>query len=184
MSNKPVVKQKKMKVVGTQQYANPYTGELEEFQVIRMEDRDFNFEKIWLAHILEALEAVGNKKIKVLNTLLELKNSDNLIIAKQDDIALRASVSRPVVNETINILVEANFIKKVQNGVYQINPEVMFKGNNQKRMRILLDYTKDGSTTKETKVADNPEQFLLTDTTIGDQIPAGTTAEDWVEIDG
>ena len=50
------------KVIGTQAYINKDTKEVENFEVIQMEDRDFNFEKIWLAHILEAIDSIGNKK--------------------------------------------------------------------------------------------------------------------------
>jgi len=154
---------KKMKVVGSQEYINKETGELEKMQVIKMEDRDFNFEKLWLVHILDALEAVGNQKIKVMNTLLKMKNSDNLIIASQAKIGEVANVSKPVVNETIGLLVDSNFLKMVQKGVYMINPDVMFKGGKNNRMNVLLEYTKNDNENQQTLIASNPDQTVITE---------------------
>ena len=62
---------KKVKVIGSEEYINSRTGEVETFNVIRIEDRDFNFHKIWLAHVLDAIDELGNAKIKVLTYLLE-----------------------------------------------------------------------------------------------------------------
>ena len=47
---------KKVKVVGRAEYTNNSTGEVEDFQVVRLEDRDFNFHKIWLEHIINSLD--------------------------------------------------------------------------------------------------------------------------------
>lgn len=132
----------KMTKIGTQQFVNKDTGEVETFNIIEEHDQDFNFEKIWLGHLLESLEVLGNAKIKVLNHLLAIKNSDNQIIATQRQLANDVGVSVPVVNETIKKLVQANAIVQVTNGVLMLNPEVIFKGKHEKRMNILLRYSK------------------------------------------
>jgi hypothetical protein len=141
MSSKKTTKTKQL-VVGKQQYINSETGLVEDFNVIKTEDTDFNFQKIWLAHLLEALDIVGNRKIKVLNWMLENKNSENQILGTQREIAQSVSVSVPVVNETIKMLMSVKALKKVRNGVYVLNPDIMFKGYNQKRMNLLLQYEK------------------------------------------
>ena len=43
---------KRVKVVGTETYIKQDTGELREMQVIDIEERDANFHKLWLGHIL------------------------------------------------------------------------------------------------------------------------------------
>jgi DNA-binding transcriptional regulator YhcF (GntR family) len=156
---------KKVKVIGEQEYFNNSTGEVENFQVISMEDRDFNFEKLWLVHILESLEAVGNKKIMVMNTLLKMKNSDNQIIGSQRQISKESGVSLPTVNETINILIDSNFIRKITNNVYMINPDILFKGGNKKRMNVLLQYKtseEDTEEFEEKQLSKDPDTFLQT----------------------
>ena len=37
-------------------------------------------------------------------------------------------------------LIDSNFLKVVQNGVYQVNPDILFKGGKTDRMNILLEY--------------------------------------------
>lgn len=131
---------KKQIIIGKQSYINPNTGEIEDFNVINTYDTDFNFEKIWLSHILESLDAIGNQKIKVLNWILSNKTSDNLIIATQRAIAENSGVSYPVVNKTLQSLVLAKALAKKQDGVYMLNPDFMFKGNGKKRMNLLLKF--------------------------------------------
>lgn len=132
----------KLTTIGKQKFINNETGEVETFNVIEEHDQDFNFEKIWLGHLLDSLEVLGNAKIKVLNHLLAIKNNDNQIIATQRSISEKVGVSLPVVNETIKKLVAAKAIKKVSSGVLMLNPEIIFKGNHNKRMNILLRYSK------------------------------------------
>jgi hypothetical protein len=155
---------KKMKIIGTETYTNASTGEIKEMQVISIEDRDFNFDKIWIVHILEALDKVGNQKIKVMNTLLRLKNRDNQIIATQRDIAKESAVSLPTVSETIRLLLDVNFLVKQANGVYMINPDVIFKGNKNNRMDVLLQYKKYDAEEDEieVKIDEDPDTYLIT----------------------
>lgn len=128
--------------IGKAEYINQKTGEIEQFNVIEEHDQDFNFQKIWLGHLLESLDVLGNAKIKVLNYLLANKNSDNQIIGTQRAIAKGVGVSLPVVNETLKKLKEVNAVKQVQTGVLMLNPEIVFQGKHSKRMNILLKYTK------------------------------------------
>ena len=43
---------KKVKVIGTETYIKQDTGEIAEMQVVKIEERDANFHKLWLGHIL------------------------------------------------------------------------------------------------------------------------------------
>jgi len=139
--------------IGKAEYINQKTGEVEQFNVIEEHDQDFNFQKIWLGHLLESLDVLGNAKIKVLNYLLANKNSDNQIIGTQRAIAKGVGVSLPVVNETLKKLKAVDAIKTVQTGVLMLNPEIVFQGKHSKRMNILLKYTK--SETIENKAKQN-----------------------------
>jgi len=138
-SKKQTTKSKAV-TIGKAEYINQETGLVETFNVITERDVDFNFQKIWLGHLLESLDIIGNKKIKVLNYLLKEKNSENLVIATQRSIAEGAGVSLPIVNETIKALKDINALKIKQQGVLMLNPDIVFKGGNQRRMNILLKY--------------------------------------------
>lgn len=131
---------KKTKVIGTKTYIDRDTGELNEMQVVSIEERDANFHKIWLGHIVQALDLIGNKKIKVVNYIMENLNSDNMFLKTQREVAEDLKISLPTVSSTFRALQESDFMKQPRNGIYQINPNVIFKGGKEKRLNILLQY--------------------------------------------
>jgi hypothetical protein len=119
-----------------------------------IKDIDFNWNKIWLGHLLDCLEVIGNKKIQIMTWLLENRNEkDNLIYATQRMIALETGASLPTVTETLTLMQDQNVLDKKRNGVYQLNPNLIFQGNSEQRMDILLSYKKtntiDGKSKEE-----------------------------------
>lgn len=131
---------KKTKVVGTETYINQKTGELCEMNVVTVEERDANFHKIWLGHIIQALEMIGNQKIKVLTFILDNLDKENQLIMTQRKIAEKSGVSYPVVSATLKALQDADLVDKINSGAYKVNPEKIFKGGHNDRMRVLFDY--------------------------------------------
>lgn len=145
---------KKTKVIGNESYINSSTGEIVDMQVIEVEDRDFNFHKIWLGHVIQALDLVGNKKIKVITHILDNLTRDNIYLGTQRQIAERAGVSVKTVNVTIKSLIESNFLKIETQGAYRINPDVIFSGRMDRRLNILYKYYQIGNDNKKS----HPEQ--------------------------
>lgn len=131
------------KVIGSQTYINKETGEFENFQVIELEDKDFNFEKIWLTQMAMALDLVGNCKIHVLTYLFENKNNDNIVMANQRKMASDIGVSLPTITATLKLLKDANLISCPQQGCYRLNPNMLYKGYSKNRMNILLQFNKE-----------------------------------------
>lgn len=150
------------KVIGTQAYINKDTKEVENFEVIQMEDRDFNFEKIWLAHILEAIDSIGNKKLRVVRYLLENRSkNNNIILGTIRSIAKDCGVGTQCVQTTIAALIESNFMTRIQQGAYQINPAIIFKGRSKSRMNILYQYRSNRSNKNTAKdKTDKPETII------------------------
>lgn len=135
-----ITRRDKTRVVGKQTYLNQATGEVVEMNVIESKSSDFNFEKIWFSHILQALDCLGSKKIKVVSWLLENKDNKNMIIATQRKIAESCHVSLQTVADVMRILISADVIRMEQQGVYMLSPDVVFKGDNRQRMNILIKY--------------------------------------------
>lgn len=131
---------RKSKVIGSQKFTNNATGEIEDMQVISVEDRDFNFHKIWLEHVLVSLDLISNQKTKVAFWILENLDSNNRFVGTQRGIAQKLTVSKTTVNETLKVLVQSNLMIKEQTGVYRINPQVIFRGAFSKRMNVLIQY--------------------------------------------
>ncbi len=119
------------------------TGRIIETDEIDIKGTDINFEKVWIAHILMALEEIGNKKIKVLEILIKNRDSGNKVLLTQRQIARLSKASLVTVNITMKALLRAKFIKRMGSGVYQISPNVMFKGSHDRRMYMLLKYQRE-----------------------------------------
>ncbi len=138
------IKKKKQYIVGRQDYINALTGEIISCTVIEKEVKnDFNFHKIWLNDLMNILDLIGGKKLEILKYLLnKMSNVDNTIIARYDDIMQDLKVSRQTVSNTLKILREANFIKKVANGVYMVNPDIIIKGSGSKKDALMVKYIK------------------------------------------
>ena len=139
-NKKQKITRKPMKITERKEFIDPETGEKVDQYIYKMEERDANFHKLWLWHIAYALDLLGNQKIKVLSYILETMNTDNIFIGTQRAIAEQTGTSLETVNITMQMLLEADVLKKQQNGVYFINPEVIFKGGTNKRMDILYQY--------------------------------------------
>ena len=131
---------KKVKVVGTERYINQSTGEINEMQVINIEERDANFHKLWLTHILSSIDLIGNQKTKLAFWILDNLNAENQLIMTQREIADKTGIARGTITSTLKALIDSNFLKMQQVGVYQVNPDVLFKGGKSARMNVLLKY--------------------------------------------
>lgn len=132
--------QKKVKYIGTERYINANTGEIEEFQVTNIEERDFNFAKIWLKNFILTLEMVGNQKTKLAMWIIDNLDKENRVVCTFRKMSDETDISLSTVRDTMKILQEADFIRKMANGVYVINPDIYFKGTRQARLNILNQY--------------------------------------------
>lgn len=136
---------KKLKYVGRETYINARTGEIETFAVEGIEERDFNFTKVWFEHLLASYDLIGNQKTKVANYIISNLNRENQLICSYRKIAEETGVSYPTVQETMKILLSVDFLQKMNyGGVYRINPDVLFKGTAKQRLSILQQYQEEG----------------------------------------
>ena len=130
---------KKMKIIGKETYINQKTGEINEMQVIDIEERDANFHKIWLKHILTSIDLIGNQKMKLAFWILDNMDSENQLIMSQREMARKNEISTKTVTQTLKILMEANFLQKINNsGAYRVNPNVLWKGGKSASMNVLF----------------------------------------------
>src|SRR5699024_9989468 len=140
--SKPNTTRKKVKFLGTKEFIDASTCEKETMQVTNIEERDANFHKIWLGHMLESLDMIGNQKIRVAMFIMENINKENELIMTYRVIAEKTNTSLQTVSETMKALQESNLLSKIRNGYYRVNPDVIFKGGRNDRMNVLLRYSK------------------------------------------
>lgn len=131
---------KKVKFVGTQTYINADTGEVIDMQVTDIEERDFNFSKVWMRNFIAALDIVGNKKTKLCYWIIENINKENMLVGTLRDISKRTNISLETVRLTMDILLNADFLRRKSQGVYIVNPDIVFKGGRGSRLNVLNQY--------------------------------------------
>lgn len=136
---------KKVKYVGSQQFINAETGEVEEFQVTNIEERDFNFSKVWMRNFVATLDLVGNQKTKLVYWIIDHLTKENQLICTNRQLEKETGISLKTVSVTMKVLQDANFLKKTSNGVYTVNPDVVFKGSRTARLNVLHTYQELGN---------------------------------------
>ena len=122
------------------------TGEIIETEVVEraVGGGDSGFHKIWLGHILELVEEVGNAKMQVLVWLLKNADGQNQIAASLREIAKSTGVGVATVQRLMAALVNANVVTRAgRYGVWRLNPDVVFSGTHKKRMNVLIRYRQE-----------------------------------------
>ncbi len=134
---------KAVKVIGTAEYINRETGELEEFQVISIEERDAHFQKLWISHVLDAVEEMGNAKMRIMLHLIAKRHPvTNMLVQTYAEIAEETDTSVRTVITTIQSLVKHDIVRRKRGttGVLFLNPDVVFKGTRDGRLKVLIEY--------------------------------------------
>ena len=49
-------------------------------------------------------------------------------------------ISLETISRTMKTLIECNFIKRKNGGCYIVNPDMLYKGNHQTRINVLIQY--------------------------------------------
>lgn len=99
-----------------------------------------NFWKCYLMDFLSVLGILDSKQVDIFIYIVENTNqSNNTFIGTYKKIAKDLNVSEPTISKIMKKLQENGFVKKVQNGAWMVNPNILMKGNDSKR-QILLSY--------------------------------------------
>lgn len=99
-----------------------------------------NFWKCYLMDFLSVLGIVDSKQLDIFIYICENTNpSNNIFIGTYKKISADVKVSSKTIATIMKKLQAHNFISKIQNGVWMVNPNLLMKGNENKR-QILLSY--------------------------------------------
>ena len=128
---------------GQHRLVDTTTGEVIDAQVVVKTSGDRGFHKIWLHEILELVDEVGNAKMRVLMWLLSKADAQNQVWATHQEIASACDSSTKTVQRLMSALLAANVITETRRSVWRLNPDVIFKGDHNKRMAVLVKYRDD-----------------------------------------
>lgn len=171
---------KKVKVVGKAEYTNNATGEIEIMDVISVEERDFNFHKLWLGHILNSIDIIGNQKVKLAFWIIDHLNKENQLVYTMRQIQKETKISLDTISTTFKALEQSNFLKRKHSGCYVVNPDFIFKGTRGNRMSVLIQYheaEREDQIRTKAKADKQAESTTDTATTSATETPADTETQ-------
>ena len=118
------------------------TGEI--LPVLKMTKKFYgssNFDKVFVREFLAAYDVIQNKQVQVVNYIYNNMNrADNMFVGTYKKIASEVGVSEPTIASIMKKIQEKNIIRKVQSGVWQINPRVIVRGSESKRKALIMMY--------------------------------------------
>ena len=117
------------------------TGEIIEVdQITKKVYGQKNFWKLYLSDFLPVLGIVENKQVDILIYILEnTQPSNNMFIGTYKTIRENTKASETTIAKVMKKLQEQKFLKKIQNGLWQVSPNILMKGNENKK-QLLLSY--------------------------------------------
>lgn len=154
-----LVGQKQRELIDTE------TGEI--IHVDQITKRTYGTKHFWKCYLMDFLTVLGIIDSKQLDIFIYIvENTDpakNIFIGTQRQIAANTNSSVQTVSTIIKKLQENNFIKKLQNGVYMVNPNLLMKGNDHKR-QILLSYYATENPLEEISLSRTKRKAIATTT--------------------
>ena len=164
---KNITTSKKQRFIGYKTLVDPETGETYPMQINVLEERDFNFHKIWFQHFVNGVDGIANQKLRLAFWIIDNLDKENQLVMTQRAIAENSGMSYETVNRTIKALCEADndgvsFLQKINGGAYRVNPEIIYKGSHSTRMGICFQYRKTEFENKHSKAeAEKNEKILV-----------------------
>lgn len=122
-----------------------------------------NFWKCYLMDFLSVLGIIDSKQLDIFVYIAENTNSStNVFIGTYKEISEATGTCRQTVATIMKKLQAANFVKKKMNGVWAVNPNILMKGNENKR-QILLSYYRDDDKENEMSFGRSQQNELQTE---------------------
>lgn len=135
-----MITRKVTRVIGTQDYINAETGEVISMEVRELQERDFNFTKVWMKDFAKIISSLSSaSQVKFFAWIITHMNRENQITMTVAQMAEAVEISRLTATLAMKTLKAMNFIRKVGT-VYMVNPEIIFRGTIKARMTALSKY--------------------------------------------
>lgn len=117
--------------------------EIEVDQIVKRAYGQKAFWKLYLMDFLQILGVLDSKQIDVLIYILEnTQPSTNLFIGTWAKVEAGTGISHRTIARVFKKLTEREFLFKIQNGVWQVSPNIVMKGDDRKR-KLLIEYYED-----------------------------------------
>lgn len=130
-------------LIGTKKKELLDTETGEKILVDQITKRVYGTKRFWKVYLMDFLTVLGIIDSKQLDVFIYIaENTDkanNVFLGTYSKISESLGVSRPTIAKLMKKLQDKGFIKRIQNGAWLVNPNILMQGNDNKR-QILLSY--------------------------------------------
>lgn len=118
---------------------NVVDNEVKRVDVVIKEIPRTGFAITYLATIINMIDAIGNRKMKVVKYILSNMDSNNKLSETVREIAAGAGVSLQTANDTLKLLEEIGVVAR-KTGTVMLSPKLVHKGNAQRERMLLTKF--------------------------------------------
>ena len=104
---------------------------------------DLDFDKIWVANILSAIDEISNAKVKVLMYLIRVRDPHTqMIVQTVKEIAAGSKTSPDTMKRTLRSLIRHDILRRQHPrfGVLILNANAVSRGTSAKRRGMLIRF--------------------------------------------
>lgn len=126
----------------TKRYVDEDGNEGTETEVYKKVYGGKHFWRVWLGDLLYTLGLINNsKQLEVVFYVLDNTDpSNNLYIGTLQNTSEKTGISYATVATIFKKMQAVDMLTKQQNGVYKVKPNLLMKGSDLKRNRLIVEY--------------------------------------------
>ena len=113
----------------TYEVIDKVTGDVIDVQIFIERVTKDKWEKVYAKTLAEYIGIGGSASCKVLAYLISDRDSKNLILGTQQEIADNLEISKKSVSNVFKLLREMDMLKEIRSGCYFLSPKVISYGN-------------------------------------------------------
>lgn len=98
-----------------------------------------NFSILYPLKFYGLIDAVGSKKMLVIEYIIKNMGADNVLIATSQEITDKIGVSKNTVDRTLQALTKANLIRR-RPGIIMVNPQLINRKHRAGEIKLMLKF--------------------------------------------
>ena len=111
-----------------------------ESQLVNYKKEHERFINISPNNYIRSLKDTSTKKAMIPMVLISLMDKNNKIFMTLDDLSLELDYPKTGLSVLFGQYKKMDFLKKIRNGLYMVNPLVSYRGSKYERDRLIKEY--------------------------------------------
>lgn len=115
-----------------------------ESQLVNYKKEHERFINISPNNYIRSLKDTSTKKAMIPMVLISLMDKNNKIFMTLDDLSLELDYPKTGLSVLFGQYKKMDFLKKIRNGLYMVNPLVSYRGSKYERDKLIKEYNSCG----------------------------------------